>query len=548
MLLKDLIQIPALQNVRLAAGAEGLYRSVSSVNIMDAPDIIHSLKPNELLLTTAYAVKDHHESHDTLVAHMARAGCAGLAIKTKRSLEEIPSSIIEEADRLHFPLLELPLEYSLGEVLNGALSSILQNKTEELSYALDTHHTFFNLILNGEGLSEIVDKLAQLIASPIVILGPKLELVSLSSTVRPNIHLLNKWIAQAAKQQLAPGVYPINQTQPSDGARFVFLQPIPTPQRPGYIIAFSNEGEMRKLHALALEQAANVLGFELLKSQAVKDRARRFKIEFFTELVQGEMNSEQEIFHRGKQYGLFPADSMLCIVCGRDGDEGIGASQDHGEAERRARENDHLYHSLTKEFAKLGMQYVLFTLKDKCIALLSAKELLGSSADGKLKLSQQLAGISERLSGQEEISLSYGISAPVNKLTDISNAYKQALDAYRLGRSHNQQRFVHYYHTKEFSDLLRLIPIDDLQEFLQDTFETWSGIDEIEQREWRKTLRVFYDNHCHIGETAKELYIHRNTVLYRLNRIEGLTGMQVRSSADSLRIRIALMIKDDLAI
>jgi len=547
MLLKDLIQIPALQNARLAAGAEGLYRSVSSVNLMDAPDIIHYLKPNELLLTTAYAMKDHHESLDTLVSHMARAGCAGLAIKTKRFLEEIPSSVIEEADRLHFPLLELPLEYTLVEVMNGALSSILQNKTEELSYALDTHHAFFNLILNGEGLSEIVDKLAQLIASPIVILGPKLELVSLSSTVKPNIHLLNKWIAQAAKQQLTPGVYPIIHSQPSDGARYVFLQPVPTPQRPGYIIAFSNEGEMRKLHALALEQAANVLGFELLKSQAVKDRARRFKIEFFTELVQGEMDSEQEIIHRGKQYGLFPADSMLCIVCGRDVDEGIGASQDHGEAERRARENDHLYHSLTKEFGRLCMPYVLFTLKDKCIALLSAKELLGSP-DGKLKLSQQLTGISERLTGQEEISLSYGISAPVNKLTDIPNAYKQALDAYRLGRSHNKQRFVHYYHTKEFSDLLRLIPVDDLQEFLQETFETWSGIDEIEQREWRKTLRVFYDNHCHIGETAKGLYIHRNTVLYRLNRIEQLTGLKVRSSADSLRIRIALMIKDDLAI
>ncbi|MFF2888185.1 PucR family transcriptional regulator [Paenibacillus sp. NPDC057967] len=548
MLLKDLIQIPALQNARLTAGAEGLNRSVNSVNIMDVPDTNRLLKPNELLLTTDYALKGHPESLDTLVSHMAQTGCAGLAIKTNRFLEEIPSSVLAEANRLQFPLLELPLDYSLGEVLNGALSSILQNKTEELSYALDTHHTFFNLILNGEGLSEIVDKLAQLIANPVVILGSKLELISLSSTVKPNIHLLNKWISQAAKQQLAPGVYPIMNALPSDGACYVFLQPIPTPQRPGYIIAFSKEGVMRKLHALALEQAAHVLGFELLKTQAVKDRARRFKIEFFTELIQGEMASEQEIIHRGKQYGLFPAESMLCVVCGRDTDEGTVAGQDHAEAERRARENDSLYHSLTKEFGRLGMPFVLFTLKDKCIALLSAKELLGSSADGKLRLSQLLAGISERLSGEEDISLSYGISAPINKLADIPNAYKQALDAYRLGRSHNKQRFVQYYHTKEFTDLLRQIPVDDLQKFLQETFETWSGIDESEQREWRKTLRVFYDNQCHIGETAKGLYIHRNTVLYRLNRIEQQTGLQVRNPSDSLRIRIALLIKDDLAI
>lgn len=547
MLLKDLLQIPALQNARIAAGAEGLNRSVNTVNMMDAPDIIHYLKPDELLLTTAYAMKDHPETLDSLVAHMASAGCAGLAIKTKRFLEEIPESVIEEANRLQFPLLELSLDYSLGEVLNGALSSILQNKTNELSYALDTHHTFFNLILNGEGLSEIVDKLSQLIACPVVILSSKLELVGLSSAFVPSIPLLNKWIEQHAsnKHALEAGPYPVNSGQSADGTKHVRLQPIPTPQRPGYILAFTNDEQIRTHHALALEQAANVLGFELLKAQAVKDRARRFKIEFFTELVQGEITSEQEIIHRGKQHGLFPAESMLCVICGRDSDDHAAESeQDHGAIERRARETDHLYHVLTKEFAKLGAPFVLFTLKDKFIALLSAKELLGSPAESKLRMSKQLLAISERLASNEDIGLSYGIGSPINKLVDIPVAFKQAMDAYRLGRSHNKQRFVQYYHTKEFADLLRLIPIDDLQEFLQETFEAWNGIDESEQREWRRTLRVFYDNHCHIGETAKGLYIHRNTVLYRLNRIEQLTGVQVRNPADSLRMRIALMIKE----
>jgi purine catabolism regulator len=546
MLLKDLLQTHALQNARIAAGADGLNRSVNTVNMMDAPDIIHYLKPNELLLTTAYAVKDHPETLESLVARMASAGCAGLAIKTKRFLEEIPKSVINEANRLQFPLLELPLDYSLGEVLNGALSSILQSKTNELSYALDTHHTFFNLILKGEGLSEIVDKLSHLIASPVAILGSKLELIGLSSAYRPNIQRLNDWIAQYAsnKHALEAGLYPVRSDPASDESQSVRLQPIPTPQRPGYILAFMNEEEIRTHHALALEQAANVLGFELLKAQAVKDRARRFKIEFFTELVQGEIASEEEIIHRGKQHGLFPSESMLCVVCGRDSDDQWTESElVHGAIEGRASETDHHYQALTKEFAKLGAPFVLFTLNDKFIALLSAKELLGTT-DGKLRLSQQLMAVSERLSNSEGIGLSYGIGSPINKLIDIPVAYKQAMESYRLGRSHNKQRFVQYYHSKEFADLLRLIPIDDLQEFLQETFEAWNGIDESEQREWRRTLRIFYDNHCHIGETAKSLFIHRNTVLYRLNRIEQLTGVQVRNPADSLRIRIALMIKE----
>lgn len=544
MLLRDLLHIPSLRDARIAAGADGIDRRVSSVNMMDAPDIIQFLKPDELLLTTAYAMKDQPESLETLVAHMAEAGCAGLAIKTKRFLEEIPASVIEEANRRQFPILELSLEYSLGEVLNGALSRILENRTEELSYALDTHHTFFNLILNGEGISEIVDKLAELIAAPVVILGARLELLSLSSAQRPNIPLLNQFITRWSTfgEPVEAGVYSI---APDDAGPYAIIQPIPTYQRQGFIIAFVQEKDNNKLYSLALEQAANVMGFELLKSQAVKDRARRFKIEFFTELVQGEITSEQEIVHRGKQYGLYPADAMICVVSGRDSDDHEQSpAKDHGAVERKAREMDNLYHALTKEYAKLSPDTVLFTLKDKFIALIPSKDLLGGGAESKLKLAQQLQSIESKLRMPQDQALSFGISAPIKKLADIPSAYKQAMDAYRLGRSHNKQRFVQFYHTKELMDLLKLIPSDDLKEFVEDTFEAWSGIDEGEQREWRRTLKVFYDTHCHIGETAKQLYIHRNTVLYRLNRIEQLTGAQVRNSADSLRIRMALMIKE----
>lgn len=549
MLLHDLLQIPSLKNARIAAGHNGLNRNVVSVNMMDAPDIIHFLRPEELLLTTAYAVKDQPDSLEELVRHMASAGCAGLAIKTKRFLEEIPGSVIEMANELHFPLLELPLDYSLGEVLNGVLSSILENKTDELTYALQTHHTFFNLILNGEGLAEIVEKLAQLISAPVVILNPQLELAGLSMTHKPNLGWLNAFLEERQRSHipLEAGIYPLPGSDLSGDKRVVMLQPIPTYQRQGYIAAFPRDGSQRKLHGLALEQAANVLGFEMLKTQAVKDRARRFKIEFFTELVQGEIVSEQEILHRGKQYGLFPSESMLCILCGRDGDERQPASPgDPGALERKAREIDALYQDLSKHIRGLKKDSILFTLKDKFVIFLHGKEWMGSAGEGKQRLAGQLTAIADALAKTQEAPLCFGISSPFSKLAEIPNAFKQANDAYKLGRSHNKQRFVQFYHTKELVDLLKLIPIDDLREFVRDTFEDWSDIEESEQREWRRTLSVFYDNHCHIGETAKQLFIHRNTVLYRLNRIEQLTGAQVRNPADSLRIRMALQIKDSL--
>jgi purine catabolism regulator len=549
MLLKDLMQIPALCNSRIAAGFSGLNRNVNSVNMMDAPDIAHYLRPQELLLTTAYAVKDQPELLKELVRQMANAGCSGLAIKTKRFLEEIPEVVIETANALQFPLLELSLDFSLGEVINDALSSILQNKTAELTYAMETHHTFFNLILNGEGLSEIVEKLSQLIAAPVVILSPKLELAGLSLSNKPDLKRLNHFLAgkQGGKLPLVGGLYRVSSSDGSGNDAIIMLQPIPTYQRQGYIAAFPSDESRQRMQTLALEQAANVLGFEMLKTQAVKDRTRQFKIQFFTELVQGEIQSEQEIIHRGKQYGLFPGESMLCMLCGREGDERqTSGRNDQGAMEKKAREIDDLYRDLNKQLQSLKADYVLFTLKDKFVLLLHAKQWIGAEAEGKLRLAGQMTNLAEAISAINGVQLNFGISSPFSKLMDIPKAFKQASDAYKSGRSHNKAGFVQFYHTKELVDLLKLIPVDDLQEFVRDTFEDWSGIEESEQLEWRRTLSVFYDNHCHIGETAKQLYIHRNTVLYRLNRIEQLTGAQVRNPADSLRIRMALQIKEML--
>lgn len=541
----ELLQIPTLQHARLVAGQRGIERVVDSVNMMDAPDISQYLRPHELLLTTAYAVKDHPGALDTLVEQMAKSQCAGLAIKTKRFLDEIPPSVIETANRMDFPLLELPLEYSLGEVLNQALGTILQQKTDELSYALETHHTFFHLILKGEGIAEIVATLAELIESPIVIVNSKFDLVSLSHQSRPPLDSLNGLIEHfiSHKASVAEGFHAIPNHGHTKRFPYAYIQPIPTFQWQGYIIAFTGEEKLSKLHSLALEQASNVLGFELLKSQAVKDRARRFKTEFFSELVQGDIRSEQEIIHRGKQHGLFVADSIMCIVCGKD-IENTQSSPPTFTAEYKVLERDHLYQVLKKEYTRLGVPFVLFTNKDEFVSLVSAKEFTGESNDGRTRLAQKLQEIADHVLKNEEVRLSFGIGAPTTRLIDIPITYKQAMDAYRLGKQNNKHMFVQFHRAKELIDLLRMIPLDDLQEFFYDTFHTWVGIEEKEQLEWRRTLKAFYDNQCHIADTAKQLYIHRNTVLYRLNRIEQLTGIQVRNPADSLRIRAALLLEE----
>lgn len=110
----DVMKIPAFENANLIAGKAGGEREVQHVNMMDAPDIVDFLHKNELLVTTAYHLKDHPHQLSELIRQMAKRGCAGLGIKTKRYLEDIPKEIIELADSYAFPIIELPEHIQIG--------------------------------------------------------------------------------------------------------------------------------------------------------------------------------------------------------------------------------------------------------------------------------------------------------------------------------------------------------------------------------------------------------------------------------------------------
>src|SRR5687768_4084189 len=138
MKMSELLKIPILSNAKIAAGKNGIGRSVQTVNMMDAPDIIQFLKPNELLVTTAYFIRDNPTEMVKLVRYMAKNNCSGLGIKTRRFLHSIPSEVIKIANEENLPLIELPLEHSLGEIVNESLSYILARQTKELQFAINT--------------------------------------------------------------------------------------------------------------------------------------------------------------------------------------------------------------------------------------------------------------------------------------------------------------------------------------------------------------------------------------------------------------------------
>ena len=105
---REVLDAPGLAKARVLAGAAGLDRIVTRLNVMEVPDILPWVKPHELLLTTGYPLRDDPDALVALIGELDDRGLAAVAIKLHRYLDEVPAGLLEEADRRGFPVIEFP--------------------------------------------------------------------------------------------------------------------------------------------------------------------------------------------------------------------------------------------------------------------------------------------------------------------------------------------------------------------------------------------------------------------------------------------------------
>lgn len=540
MKMAEVMHMPLLKHAKIAAGQLGMNRSVASVNMMDAPDIIHYLKPNELLLTTAYAIKESPNDLLELVRQMADKQCAGLGIKTKRFISEIPASVLQLADELNFPIVEIPLDSPLGELTTQILSYILEKRTDELRYALETHQAFSRIVMEGKGMTGVMNSLSTLIQHPVLLIDHWGQVTVQSRSPHP--------ISPQKKKTLSD----LSKSIRTTGARYFSLLADQEPvsafpieiyrQRQGFILVLGTMLD-DPFSVLAVEQAANVARFEFMKQYALEESSRRIKNEFFADFLDEQITSDEEIINRGKYYGLQKRQAYKCIVAGIDDSTEIYSKKFVDREDSFNQFKDQIYEYLDDRFTRLKKPYILFTKAHQFVMLLPVEDAHAEPESEEQDWNGILRSIQDRLYEDLEVSLSFGVGNYAEQLTDIPACFHKALESLRSGYESRKKRFIQSYRVKELAELLRMIPHKNLKQFYDNTLKGLADSNDREDMNLIQTIAVYMENNCLISETAKQLYIHRNTVSYRLNKCEEILGRSLKDPNEVLKLRVALMVR-----
>ena len=140
--------------------------------------------------------------------------------------------------------------------------------------------------------------------------------------------------------------------------------------------------------------------------------------------------------------------------------------------------------------------------------------------------------------GEEDVLIAYG--TVVNDIKEVSKSYKEAKLALDVGKIFFSERSVIAYSALGIGRLIYQLPIPLCKMFIREIFEGKSPDDFDE--ETLTTIYKFFENSLNVSETSRQLFIHRNTLVYRLDKLQKSTGLDLRVFEDAITFKIALMV------
>lgn len=523
------LQIEGMSKCTLVAGNKGLHREIAFIDTMEVPDIAPWLKEKELLITTGYSIYKNQRSLLELIEALHQAGASGLAIKT-RFLGAISEEALALADTYSLPLITIPDEMPSVELCIPLFRAILGAQNERLRFSSAIHNKFTALELSGGGLEEIADMLHRLLSMPVIIAD---ETFKISTSVPDGTMLRN----------LYQEVYPTLRSWGEEGdpsedmAQFVCGQHQIVVRKArfkgrvcSYMLVVCAESDFDEMHIIALDHAATTAALEFSKQDALSQRLSLMDNNFFIDIIMRNIKSEEEARQRAQYLGWQKPPLSLVVY-----------DISHFEASARNRSELELL-SLKQQVAEEIRQAMLqqqipcsiISKSDSFFCLCTALDTpqLIQAAQTTVKC------VHERL----KIQLTAGISNQVDNYTNIWAAYGEANDALTIGRKTGVnvvfagdvvlERAIIHAENKDYFHAL-----------VQNTVEKLYRYDVKHHTEFVPTLQALVSNMGVRSRTAQDLFLHRNTLHLRIQRMEEITGCDLSRSDKLLELGVALRIR-----
>lgn len=506
--LREVLESSNFEGTHVLAGAAGLDRVVSSVNVMENPDIIPWVKPSELLITVGYSLQGRDNEMAELIESLDARDVAGFGVKLGPYITKVEPDVLEIANQRDFPLLALPPAVSFDDLISDvyeARDSLLLGGLHRKS---DREQELMYVALGGGGPVQVAKRLAELVDCEVLVLGLGNEVIAHHNGEEGRYHDVDpQENSQFDDAVSAPIVF---------GSTYV-----------GRLYVFPGDLPGTRFFPGLVPRSAQIMALAASREIAVASVDRQFRAEFLEQALLNRL-SRSEVARRCQalEWSMqFPAVVATLSPASLEASANVERVRDMlGWALRGG--GIHAPHAI---------------IDGDVVALVGQERRSGETPEAIAH-----DAVSSIISRPAIGTWSAGISRVVDNATGLPHAWDQAQIAAKVIRSTKGVGA-----TGKFSDLgvYRLLSEVDqgllndfAKEALGELFDPVGG-----KAELRRTLAVLLETNLNVAQTARELHYHYNSVRYRTAQLEKILGPFLTDSTRRLELHVALLICDMVA-
>jgi len=513
----------------LAAGSDGLGREVVWCAVLRArAPAFDPLRGGELVLIdpAVIPVVDPRLTLARLVDSLQAAGIAGIVVRGRADAQA------RRAAQAHaLPLFQVAdaASLDLDELEQQVLRYIVDRRAELHERTADLHRQLSELALAGRGLRAVLDRLTELAGVPVIFEhGTVIEYIAagrdrtvpveVEAAVLQQRHALTDWLRDVPLSAFDPPV--TDRPLPGGGSRLV--APILVQGTiAGFVSLVGSVGQLGEVHRLAVGRASHACAIELVRDRAAKEARDELEEDVLDILTGGRPGSHAAAAERLLRKGI-EIDGRYLVVAGQA--QEAAAPRLRGAWERL-----------------LGGMRLPALVRDREGSTLAIVSLGGRRPPEPASLLRELHQAGRAVCGP--LAIGHGVVR--SGAAEVASAAREAEQALGMGRRlYGPDRIVAFQDLGLYRLLYSLKGQPELDRFTDETLARL--LDRDRGGELRRTLAAYLESNGSPTEAALRLKLHRNTVLYRLSRIEDSLGVDLRDADARLTLHLALRIQDVL--
>jgi len=503
--------------LELAAGHRSADAPVRWVHISEIEDPTPWLSGGELMLTTGIPLTGAAKQR-AFIRRLADSNLAGLGLGTGFTHRKLPKALVEEAERLDFPLFEVPYSTPFIAITEKAFTRLVNEQYEVLRRGISVQRRLEQLVLEERGLEEIAATISSAVGGAVAILDGRGERLAGRAFRR---RLSADAIAAIRREALrhAGDARPFAPSHPSVAGRALahpVVSPGGGPPQAWVVIVRDAEG-LGDFERLIVQQAVAVVALELMRRRVARETERRLAGDVLAAALGGRMEPA-ELRRRLEPFGIGEEAAVLVF------------SLEHPAAASGA-----LEHALEGDACPAVVAPYSIRDRELLCAIVDAadRDPLDVAAEARREL------IAER----GPVRAAASRPAPPERLRHAFHEARCALEATSFSNGSSPE-VASWRDLGAFTLLLSIQDDEALKLYCDSVLGPIENGDEEYGGELLRSLEAFIEQNGQWERAARAVYCHRHTLRYRMRKVEELTGRDLSRAHDRIEFWLALRARD----